>query len=371
MKIRPEIADILRSATISGKVLRLTCGQLPRETYEELNTIIGALGGQWKTGRTQGHVFDADPTARVSEALEAGEVATEREEDFFPTPAVLAEQIVELADVRRGHEVLEPSAGTGAIVAALLRTECAGVRAIEPNERRARKCEALGQEPRLAVWRMDFLGLSTPGRFDRVVMNPPFDQDGGIAHVLRAFDLLAPEGRLVSVMAGGVQWGRKPAQKQFQALVEKHGAFLRVYDGTFEESGTGVRTCVVVLDKTPGAGKPIDSTRVLGAMSEKERRQEEKQREPESVPDLGTAMRALIEGERDIREATREMYESWRTILDFEQLGVEIPEEPEEELARLRRENTLLRAQLIEARAQLARKTRRPSAPALPGTEAA
>jgi 16S rRNA G1207 methylase RsmC len=41
------------------------------------------------------------------------------------------------------------------------------------------------------------------GAYDRIVMNPPFENGQDIAHVEHAYELLSPGGRLVTVMSEG------------------------------------------------------------------------------------------------------------------------------------------------------------------------
>jgi hypothetical protein len=64
----------------------------------------------------------ADPAAEafagLKEQLRAG-VQVVTADQLFPTPAILARRVAELADVVPGQRVLEPSAGTGALVEAL------------------------------------------------------------------------------------------------------------------------------------------------------------------------------------------------------------------------------------------------------------
>ncbi len=40
-------------------------------------------------------------------------------DQLFPTPPDLASRMVDAADIRPGHRVLEPSAGTGALLLAM------------------------------------------------------------------------------------------------------------------------------------------------------------------------------------------------------------------------------------------------------------
>lgn len=173
----------------------------------------------------------------MKETLAAG-VQTVSAPSLFPTPYAVAIDLVELADIEPGHSVLEPSAGTGAILDAIKATvPSAIVEAVEYNQALA---QALGA--RCA----DFLALTPQelGTFDRIVMNPPFGGAADIKHIRHALNFLKPGGRLVAICANG------PRQnKAFGSNIVKE-----LPSGTF--NGTGVRSCIVVIDGREEIAKP-------------------------------------------------------------------------------------------------------------------
>lgn len=67
----------------------------------------------------------------MRQSLEAG-VQVVSAPQLFPTPAIIAGKILALADIRPGQRVLEPSAGTGALLELLDRKACEVV-AVEIN----------------------------------------------------------------------------------------------------------------------------------------------------------------------------------------------------------------------------------------------
>lgn len=109
----------------------------------------------------------------------------------------------------------------------------------------------------------DFLTIPVPtndaGRYSRVVCNPPFSHGADVQHVTHAFrHWLAPGGLLVAIMSAGTATRDDKATKAFRALVEAHGSMEELPDGSFEASGTSVRTVLVTL-RAPAAaerGKP-------------------------------------------------------------------------------------------------------------------
>jgi hypothetical protein len=85
--------------------------------------------------------------------------------------------------------------------------------------------------------------------YDKIVMNPPFSRQQDIDHVLHAWKLLKPGGRLVSVMSGGTEYRQNKKALAFQELWNVYGYIEPLPPGSFEESGTGVNTVLVILDK--------------------------------------------------------------------------------------------------------------------------
>jgi hypothetical protein len=156
---------------------------------------------------------------------------------FFPTPPLVIEQMLQLAEIEDGMTVLEPSAGKGDILDAVVRkqpgcklTHCEVVPRLQ---------EILRRKHPEAEAHSDFLELPV-GQYDRVVMNPPFEKGQWIDHIRRAYEQLAPGGRLASVIpAGGGCNG-------------KGDAFRRWVNKTAEPS----RTCSGPCGCGPWAARP-------------------------------------------------------------------------------------------------------------------
>lgn len=248
MRISPATAEVLRRATVDGDQVILPAGQLDRATYVDVNKVLVGLGGKWNR-RAAAHVFDGPVGDKLADALGEGTVTPPQAFGYFPTPPPLAERLVALADVQPHHTVLEPSAGRGAIADALARivapSQLSLVELLPDN------CAALRAKG-YEVLEEDFLDAPLPATFDRVVMNPPFERKQDIAHVTRAFDLLLPGGRLVSVMSSGAMANSDRASRAFQALVDEYGIVEANPAGSFEASGTGAHTVTVTLQRGGG-----------------------------------------------------------------------------------------------------------------------
>lgn len=170
---------------------------------------------------------------------------------LFPTPVHLAERMAALADVQPGARVLEPSAGGGNLLAAILKEYGpTNLVAVEDNFHLAKNlrkgwamlgihctCRTYGfTDVRCA----DFLACSGDlGTFDCIVMNPPFTNGADIRHILHARRMLRPGGRLVALCANG--------PRQRDALMPLADSWEDLPDGTFAEAGTNVRVALLTL----------------------------------------------------------------------------------------------------------------------------
>ena len=203
------------TAHSKGWLLRLPV-QLDRKVYVEVDAALQEIGGKWNR-KLKAHVFAEDPRDKIAAMSEAGERPdVGKDFGFFETPDALADRMVELLGATLGDRVLEPSAGEGALVKALIRSG-ARIGSLDLIEIRS---ECLLILDRILENDADFDYNPTIGDFleheflsdeegvipyDRIIMNPPFSVPGtpmaDVVHVTRALELLAPGGRLVACMS--------------------------------------------------------------------------------------------------------------------------------------------------------------------------
>lgn len=249
--ISPAALEVLARCTVDDDAVFLPAA-LERPTYEAVNKALVALGAKWSRSR-KAHVFPAGEPARQLLDAAISTRTTERElTGYFPTPPALARQLVALADVRAEHKVLEPSAGRGAI-ARLLATVVPEERLylVELDGSHHQALERAGfHAPQLIHG--DFLTTpDLPAPFDRIVMNPPFERQLDIKHVLHAWDLLAPAGRLTAIMSSAITYRTTKLADQLRELIAgcPDGNIAANAPDAFNESGAGVRTVTVTLTK--------------------------------------------------------------------------------------------------------------------------
>jgi predicted RNA methylase len=153
--------------------------------------------------------------------------------------------MISLADLEPGMEVLEPSAGEGAIASTVAGLGCV-VDCIEQNAKRAGVIYEAGYARTVTL--ADFLAVPQRAAYDRVIMNPPFADKADIAHVRHALGFLRPGGLLIAVMANGAAFREDRATASFRDLVSDAGGTIEpLPEGAFKESGTGVRTVLAVI----------------------------------------------------------------------------------------------------------------------------
>jgi len=116
-----EIIEILKGCTIAnGNIIKLPDVQLERADYMKVKKLFESNGGKWKGGKCQGFLFD---TTDVSPILARLQDTSNRKKkfNFFETPAEVARRLaVRLGDVKPTDRILEPSAGRGALIKAVL-----------------------------------------------------------------------------------------------------------------------------------------------------------------------------------------------------------------------------------------------------------
>lgn len=185
-----------------------------------------------------------EPTAfdAMAATLKAGGAQAVAAHQLFPTPPELAARMVELADLEAGMCVLEPSAGTGNLVQAVLDAVDTEVLGYEINQGLCSHLSMKFPDYQLQVRCRDFLEVTDfQGQYPRVLMNPPFENASDIKHIMHALTFLRPGGRLVAICANG------PRQRDQLMPIASHWEDLP--PGTFKNAGTGVNTALLVINK--------------------------------------------------------------------------------------------------------------------------
>ena len=198
----------------------------------------------WKQARTS--KVDADRQHKIVE------VVAQNIPGFFPTPQPLAYAMVGDACIDHGMRCADLSAGTGNI---------------------AREIRAMGVEPvcveiNRSLWEIlvkefpdaicgnsledDWRHQEGMELFDRIVVNPPFENHQDAEHIQHAFELLAPRGILVAIASEHSWFASHKADREFIHWFNMLGGQSeKLPAGTFLSSQrpTGVNTRLITLQR--------------------------------------------------------------------------------------------------------------------------
>lgn len=244
MTIREEILTIFSACSIKENTIFLPQIQLDRKTYIEVNKHLGHLGGKWNR-KAKGHVFNDDPTDIFENMLLTGEVTDLKKEfQFFETPPVLARKMVAMAEFKETDNVLEPSAGMGAI-AKEIKTGT-----LFCNELNPEMAGILVNKLGFTVSCADFINMTAPRNYNKIIMNPPFSKQKDVDHILHAHSLLSGRGILVSIVSESPFFRVNKKSAEFRKFLNDNNAeIIKNPEGTFKISGTMVNTRIIKIIK--------------------------------------------------------------------------------------------------------------------------
>ncbi len=163
---------------------------------------------------------------------------------LFETPHAIADEMVEHAEIEYGDRILEPQGGTGRIIDAIYRAGFKGNVSLDVVEKNYDLCSILTGKYHIPIIIGDFLDkveFELGGKFDRIIMNPPFINGSDIKHIEHALTLLKPGGRLVALCANG------PRQQAKLKPIADHWEVLPAR--SFKESGTIIDVALLIINK--------------------------------------------------------------------------------------------------------------------------
>lgn len=193
--------------------------------------------------------FDRAKTFYFGQQKKTSRTRAQEGTDYFATPEPLGQKMVEWAGIEPGTDVLEPSAGHGAI--ARWFPESAKRTVVEPSaELSSRLMLVTDAKLRNHL----FEKLDVVNKYDSVIMNPPFGKGGKTAmeHLEKAFRHLRRNGRIVAIVPDGPSM-----QKRLDAffdydekasLVPVLRREITLPDVAFERAGTNVNGKVLIID---------------------------------------------------------------------------------------------------------------------------
>lgn len=245
MKIQDDVLNVLKKSNVdeSNNVLFLPAIQLDRSLYVKVNKCLESLGGAWNR-KLKGHVFNYNPSDSLEEMIISGEwTDLKKEYQFFRTPKELAKRMIALANIFPDDVLMEPEAGDGAILDEFPKAN--KYIAIELMKENVDKLKEKGYN----VLNQDFLDYSG-AMADKIVMNPPFSKQQDVKHIFHAWNLLKSKGILVSVVSESPFFRENSLSVSFRNWIRDNNVMdIENDSGTFKESGTMVKTRLVIAKK--------------------------------------------------------------------------------------------------------------------------
>ncbi|GED72545.1 hypothetical protein BRE01_62470 [Brevibacillus reuszeri] len=175
--------------------------------------------------------------------------------DFFPTPINLIHKMLSHVDFRTIKTVLEPSAGKGDLVEAIInkfkysqsnyRKDNYDIDTIENDD----NLQYILKGKQFRLVHDDFLTYNTYKKYDAIIMNPPFSQ--GEKHLIKAIDMQQSGGKIVCLL--NAETLKNPYSNSRKVLVrqlEKYNAQIEYIENAFmdAERKTNVEIAVIYLD---------------------------------------------------------------------------------------------------------------------------
>lgn len=247
--------EVLQNCTIEGNIVKLPNEQLERKLYQDVAKSLELIGGKWKGGKVFGFVFNEDPTELLNQIANGEKRNLKKEHQFFATPSHIAEWLVDLANIKDDNIIIEPSAGQGAIMDAIL--------AKHPNNKLfycenmptnitilQKKYNSIDNIFKLNPLNDDFLELKSDNQFDVVIANPPFTKNQDIDHIKKMYDVTRNGGRIISIASKHWQISNNKKEADFRDWLDNVGAEIQSIDaGAFKESGTMISSCIIIINK--------------------------------------------------------------------------------------------------------------------------
>ena len=245
-----EIIDIIKDCTIAnGNIIKLPDVQLDRADYLKVKKLMESNGGKWKGGKCQGFLFNTTDVTPILIRLQGGDLSDRKKKfQFFATPPNIAMRLaVRLGDVSSSDRILEPSAGTGSLVKAVLDEwpDCI----VDCYELMPENRSELEKINNAHVLGDDFITAEV-GMYDKIIANPPFAKNQDILHVTKMWEHLNKGGQMAVIMSCHWQFAQDKDSVRFRELVYNVNHDITTLPaGSFKESGTNIETVMLVLWK--------------------------------------------------------------------------------------------------------------------------
>ena len=164
--------------------------------------------------------------------------------NLFQTPDGIAWRMAQMIpeNLITCRRVLEPSAGLGRLFKHVrARVDCAKFTLVEQSPDCMKELYNLTSCMSATLKQGDFLEMDDLGKFDIIIMNPPFKMGRDVKHINHALEMLSPCGILISLCYNGVKQNKnlKPMCDSWEVLPA----------GAFKSEGTQAEIALLTIKK--------------------------------------------------------------------------------------------------------------------------
>jgi predicted RNA methylase len=245
-EVTADVIESIKKCRVVGNTLHLPpISEGTLSNYDKVRQALLNAGAKYKKNT---FIFSSDAQPFIDQLTSGESVNIKKEFQFFATPDDLADWIVSFANLQESDNILEPSAGQGAIVNAILRANEHAL--IECCELMPENADILMKAGHKVIGN-NFLEITDrKSSYDKIIANPPFSKNQDIEHIYKMWECLKPGGRIVTIASKHWQFSSNKKEKAFREWVALNGVYQDIPAGEFKESGTMVSTCLVILNKT-------------------------------------------------------------------------------------------------------------------------
>jgi len=237
--------QIIKQGKLEDNIYFLPKIQMDRKEYLKVAEHLKFLGGKWNRVK-RGFMFDRNIES-IDELL-GDNIKKKKDLQFFETPEEIAKELVDLAEISNYVNILEPSAGRGAIIKEIKKVCSCQIQYCEIDKTNLKYLEEIDNLENVSE-DGDFLEFDYM-TFDRIVANPPFSKNQDIDHIRHMYSLLRQKGILVSVASKHWQMSTNKKEKDFREFLEFTDAeIIEIEAGKFKESGTMVGSVIIKIIK--------------------------------------------------------------------------------------------------------------------------
>lgn len=249
MTKREKALEFINSCEQAEKSIIFPVGvQLEREVYNEVKMLLEGIYGKWNA-KINGFSFKVPYQENLNKILNGEVVKIIQDFQFFETPSTIADRMVEEVSSTlelNNIEVLEPSAGMGAIISAVHRHNPNLV--VDACELMPYNREHLSNMTNVNLLGENFLETEFHKQYDVILANPPFTNNQDIEHIYKMWDLLKLDGELVVITSTSWINGTSKKHTEFRRWLDDKCMYREELPAnTFEK--TNIKTMFLSICK--------------------------------------------------------------------------------------------------------------------------